>query len=68
MEGLKRLGNIADGLQLHTGGCTGCAFGQKDADGHPGGCTARRPMARLYQEAKAPRNMYCQHPDPEPTR
>ncbi|KUO20532.1 radical SAM protein [Streptomyces dysideae] len=64
IEGLKRLGGIADGLQLRTGGCTGCSFGQKDADGNPGGCTTCRPMAKLYQEAKAPRNMYCQHPDP----
>ncbi|WP_405948895.1 radical SAM protein [Streptomyces prunicolor] len=68
IEGLKRLGGIADGLQLRTGGCAGCTFGQKDADGNPGGCTTCRPMARLYQEAKAPRNMYCQHPDPEPVR
>ncbi|MDH2387648.1 radical SAM protein [Streptomyces sp. HNM0663] len=68
IEGLKRLGGIADGLQLRTGGCAGCTFGQKDADGNPGGCTTCRPMARLYQEAKAPREMYCQHPDPEPVR
>ncbi|GHE32087.1 radical SAM protein [Streptomyces capitiformicae] len=68
IEGLKRLGGIADGLQLRTGGCAGCAFGQKDADGNPGGCTTCRPMAKLYQEAKAPRNMYCRHPDPEPVR
>jgi len=58
IEGLKRVGGIADGLQLRTGGCAGCTFGQKDADGNPGGCTTCRPMARLYQEAKAPRNMY----------
>ncbi|MFJ8730263.1 radical SAM protein [Streptomyces bauhiniae] len=68
IEGLKRLGGIADGLQLRTGGCAGCSFGQKDADGKPGGCTTCRPMAKLYQEAKAPRNMYCQHPDPEAVR
>lgn len=68
IEGLKRLGGVADGLQLRTGGCAGCTFGQKDADGNPGGCTTCRPMARLYQEAKAPRNMYCQHPDPESVR
>ncbi|MFF3653333.1 radical SAM protein [Streptomyces sp. NPDC002181] len=68
IEGLRRLGGIADGLQLRTGGCTGCSFGQKDADGNPGGCTTCRPMAKLHQEAKAPRSMYCQHPDPEPVR
>lgn len=68
VEGLKRLGGMAEGLQLRTGGCTGCTFGQKDADGNPGGCTTCRPMAKLYQEAKAPRNMYCQHPDPESVR
>lgn len=55
IEGLKRLGPIADGLQLRTGGCTGCTFGQN------GTCTTCRPMARLYQEAKAPLQMYCQH-------
>jgi len=68
IEGLKRLGGIADGLQLRTGGCADCTFGQKTADGKPGGCTTCRPMAKLYQEAKAPRDMYCQHPDPKPVR
>ncbi|MFG3098498.1 radical SAM protein [Streptomyces sp. NPDC048202] len=68
IQGLKRLGGIADRLQLRTGGCAGCSFGQKDADGMPGGCTTCRPMAKLHQEAKAPRNMYCQHPDPDPVR
>lgn len=58
IEGLKRLGGIADGLQLRTGGCSGCMFGAN------GACTTCRPMAKLYQEAKAPREMYCQHPDP----
>ena len=55
IEGLTRLGGIADGLQLRTGGCTGCIFGQN------GTCTTCRPMAKLYQEAKAPLKMYCQH-------
>ncbi|MEV0440960.1 radical SAM protein [Streptomyces spectabilis] len=68
IEGLKRLGGIADGLQLRTGGCAGCSFGQPKADGSPGGCTTCRPMAKLSQEARAPRNTYCQHPDPDPVR
>lgn len=55
IEGLRRLGDIADGLQLRTGGCSGCWFGQN------GACTTCRPLAKLYQEAKAPLNMYCQH-------
>lgn len=55
IKGLHRLGDIADGLQLRTGGCSGCMFGQN------GTCTTCRPLAKLYQEAKAPLNMYCQH-------
>ncbi|WP_435865980.1 radical SAM protein [Streptomyces wedmorensis] len=53
IEGLRRLGAIADGLQLRTGGCSGCALS--------GTCWTCRPLAKLYQEAKAPREMYCQH-------
>ncbi|MEU6709573.1 radical SAM protein [Streptomyces wuyuanensis] len=55
VEGLRRLGGIADSLQLRTGGCSGCQLSST--------CWTCRPLAKLYQEAKAPRRTYCQHPD-----
>jgi MoaA/NifB/PqqE/SkfB family radical SAM enzyme len=53
VDGLRRLGAIADSLMLRTGGCSGCQLS--------GSCTVCRPLAKLYQEAKAPLNTYCQH-------
>ncbi|MFD7826194.1 radical SAM protein [Kitasatospora sp. NPDC059803] len=53
VQGLARLGGIADRLMLRTGGCSGC---QLSAD-----CSVCRPLAKRYQEAKAPLNTYCQH-------
>lgn len=53
VEGLTKLGAIADSLMLRTGGCSGCALS--------GSCMVCRPLAKLYQEAKAPLRMYCQH-------
>ncbi|MFE1560984.1 radical SAM protein [Streptomyces sp. NPDC058734] len=53
IQGLARLGSIADRLMLRTGGCTGCQLS--------GSCTVCRPLAKHYQEAKAPLEMYCQH-------
>ncbi|GAA3743097.1 MoaA/NifB/PqqE/SkfB family radical SAM enzyme [Spinactinospora alkalitolerans] len=53
VEGLSRLGEIADRLMLRTGGCSGCALS--------GSCTVCRPLAKQYQQAKAPLQMYCQH-------
>ena len=53
LDGLKRLGGIADSLMLRTGGCSGCQLS--------GSCTVCRPLAKLYQEAKAPLISYCQH-------
>jgi MoaA/NifB/PqqE/SkfB family radical SAM enzyme len=53
IAGLDRLGAIADSLMLRTGGCSGCAIS--------GTCTVCRPLAKLYQEAKAPLESYCQH-------
>lgn len=53
LDGLTRLGDIADALQLRTGGCSGCALS--------GTCSTCRPLAKLYQEAKAPLSRYCQH-------
>ncbi|WP_181785496.1 radical SAM protein [Streptomyces phytophilus] len=53
VEGLKRLGGIADQLMLRTGGCAGCQLS--------GTCWTCRPLAKLYQEAKAPLESYCQH-------
>jgi MoaA/NifB/PqqE/SkfB family radical SAM enzyme len=51
VEGLTALGGIADQLMLRTGGCSGCALS--------GTCWTCRPLAKLYQEAKAPLNTYC---------
>ncbi|GIE86777.1 radical SAM protein [Actinoplanes regularis] len=51
--GLLRLPGIADAQMLRTGGCTGCKLSST--------CRVCRPMARVYQEAKAPLGHYCQH-------
>ncbi|MGW2540690.1 radical SAM protein [Kitasatospora sp. NPDC001574] len=53
IDGLARLGAIADRLMLRTGGCSGCRLS--------GTCTVCRPLAKHYQEAKAPLGSYCQH-------
>ncbi|WP_073950891.1 radical SAM protein [Streptomyces kebangsaanensis] len=55
IDGLRRLGAIADRLMLRTGGCEGCALS--------GTCRVCRPLAKHYQEAKAPLHSYCQHGD-----
>jgi MoaA/NifB/PqqE/SkfB family radical SAM enzyme len=52
-NGLRTLGGIADNLMLRTGGCSGCAIS--------GTCWTCRPLAKLYQEANAPLDSYCQH-------
>ncbi|MEU8621191.1 radical SAM protein [Streptomyces sp. NPDC048623] len=57
IDGLTRLGAIADRLMLRTGGCGGCALS--------GTCRVCRPLAKHYQEAKAPLHSYCQHGDKE---
>jgi MoaA/NifB/PqqE/SkfB family radical SAM enzyme len=53
VEGLRKRGAIADQLMLRTGGCSGCQIS--------GSCTVCRPLAKLYQQAKAPLVSYCQH-------
>ncbi|MEV5543936.1 radical SAM protein [Saccharopolyspora shandongensis] len=53
VEGLAQLPPIADRLMLRTGGCSGCALS--------GSCGVCRPLAKRYQEAKAPLHTYCQH-------
>ncbi|WP_458087465.1 radical SAM protein [Streptomyces malaysiensis] len=53
VEGLSRLGGVADSLMLRTGGCSGCRLS--------GTCRVCRPLAKVYQEAKAPLHIYCQH-------
>jgi MoaA/NifB/PqqE/SkfB family radical SAM enzyme len=58
-DGLLRLGAIADRLMLRTGGCQGCALS--------GTCRVCRPLAKHYQEAKAPLPTYCQHTAKENT-
>jgi Radical SAM superfamily len=55
LDGLRRLGGIADSLMLRTGGCSGCQLA--------GTCRVCRPLARQFQEAKAPLTYYCQHGD-----
>ncbi|WP_208036743.1 radical SAM protein [Streptomyces cyanogenus] len=53
IEGLRRLPGISDQLMLRTGGCEGCALS--------GSCRVCRPLAKQFQEAKAPLINYCQH-------
>jgi MoaA/NifB/PqqE/SkfB family radical SAM enzyme len=55
LAGLRRLGGIADSLMLRTGGCSGCQLA--------GTCRVCRPLAKQFQEAKAPLAYYCQHQD-----
>lgn len=53
VEGLRRLGGIADGLLLRQGGCAGCTLS--------GTCGTCMPLAALFRKAKAPLANYCQH-------
>lgn len=53
LDGLVRLPGIADAQMLRTGGCGGCRLS--------GTCRVCRPLAKVYPEAKAPLNTYCQH-------
>lgn len=53
VEGLRRLGAIADSLLLRQGGCTGCTLS--------GTCGTCMPLVTLYRKAKAPLSTYCQH-------
>lgn len=55
LDGLLRLPGIADAQMLRTGGCSGCALSAT--------CRVCRPLAKAYQEAKAPLSAYCQHGD-----
>ncbi|MGW7786527.1 radical SAM protein [Streptomyces tricolor] len=53
VEGLARLGGIAESLMLRTGGCSGCKLSST--------CRVCRPMAKILQEAEAPLRNYCRH-------
>lgn len=53
VEGLRRLGGIADSLLGRQGGCTGCTL--------QGTCGTCMPLVQLYRKAKAPLHTYCQH-------
>jgi MoaA/NifB/PqqE/SkfB family radical SAM enzyme len=53
VDGLARLGGIADRLLLRQGGCAGCALS--------GTCGTCMPLVTLYRKAKAPLASYCQH-------
>ncbi|MFE2536277.1 radical SAM protein [Streptomyces sp. NPDC059371] len=53
VPGLARLGQIAGPLMLRTGGCSGCKLSAT--------CRVCRPMAQVFQAAKAPLKNYCQH-------
>lgn len=53
LSALTKLSAVADSLMLRTGGCSGCALSAT--------CGTCRPMAKVYQEAKAPLSYYCQH-------
>jgi MoaA/NifB/PqqE/SkfB family radical SAM enzyme len=56
VEGLARLGAIADQLLMRQGGCTGCQL--------QGSCGTCMPLVQLYRKAKAPLATYCQHREP----
>ncbi|WP_327316542.1 radical SAM protein [Streptomyces sp. NBC_01235] len=53
LDGLLRLPAIADAQMLRSGGCNGCRLSET--------CRVCRPLAKLYQDAKAPLHTYCQH-------
>jgi hypothetical protein len=53
VEGLRRLGGIADGLLARQGGCSGCSV--------QGSCGTCMPLVQLYRKAKSPMERYCQH-------
>lgn len=53
IEGLHRLGGIADGLLQRQGGCAGCTLS--------GQCGTCMPLAAKYRQANAPLDRYCQH-------
>jgi uncharacterized Fe-S cluster-containing radical SAM superfamily protein len=53
VDGLARLGAIADKLLLRQGGCTGC--------GLQATCGTCMPLVALYRKAEAPLSAYCQH-------
>jgi MoaA/NifB/PqqE/SkfB family radical SAM enzyme len=53
VDGLRRLGGIADSLLLRQGGCSGCTLS--------GTCGTCMPLVTLYRQAKAPLSAYCQH-------
>jgi MoaA/NifB/PqqE/SkfB family radical SAM enzyme len=56
VEGLSRLGVIADSLLLRQGGCSGCTLS--------GTCGTCMPLVQLYRKAKSPLANYCQHKEP----
>ncbi|GAA2465475.1 radical SAM protein [Winogradskya humida] len=53
VEGLRRLGGIADRLLGRQGGCTGCTL--------QGTCGTCMPLVQLYRKANADLRTYCQH-------
>lgn len=53
IEGLHRLGGIADQLLRRQGGCSGCTLSAM--------CGTCMPLAAKYREASAPLERYCQH-------
>lgn len=53
IEGLHRLGGIADQLMRRQGGCAGCTLSAT--------CGTCMPLAAKYRQAKAPLDLYCQH-------
>jgi uncharacterized Fe-S cluster-containing radical SAM superfamily protein len=53
IEGLHRLGGIANALLRRQGGCAGCSLSAA--------CGTCMPLAARYRQARAPLNRYCQH-------
>lgn len=53
IEGLRRLGGIADSLLTRQGGCSSCSI--------QGTCGTCMPLVQLYRRANSPLERYCQH-------
>ncbi|MEV0776330.1 radical SAM protein [Streptomyces sp. NPDC050428] len=59
LDGLSKLGGIADQALLRQGGCSGCQLSEQ--------CSTCMPLAQRYRQANAPLGSYCQHTPKEVT-
>lgn len=53
LDGLSKLGGIADQALLRQGGCSGCQLSRQ--------CSTCMPLAQRYRQGSAPLGSYCQH-------